>query len=172
MTDISTELANESPKSGFSGAEYNAVATAARLEGINLLSSHFKVDPDCLMSQSQWKLSYGRKVLACGYSDDDHSVMAIFQYHVTAKLGRKQALHCVADYGVFYHTPDGVTEEAALGFCHNVGTFAAYPYFRALFSQLVGEAGVRMPPLPSIASTAHIPPKTKKDAQARKAKIK
>lgn len=162
MTDISMELAKEAPKSGFAGAEYNAVASAVVLEGINLFSSHFKIDPNCLMNQGQWKLSYGRKVLSCHFSEEENSVAAIFQYHVTAKFGRKQALHCVADYGVFYHTPDGATEEAAIGFCGNVGTFAAYPYFRALFSQLVGEAGVRMPPLPSIASTAHIPPKEAK----------
>ncbi len=162
MSDISKEIAKEAPKSGFAAAENNTVATGAHLEGINLLSSLFKIDPDCLVSQSQWKLSYGRKLLSCHFSVEENSVAAIFQYYVTAKFGRKQALHCVADYGVFYHTPDGATEEAAMGFCRNVGTFAAYPYFRALFSQLVGEAGVRMPPLPSIASTAHIPPKEAK----------
>lgn len=162
MNDISTELAKEAPKGGFAGAEYNAVAKAAQLEGINLLSTQFSIDPDCLLNQGQWKLRYGRKILSCHFSEEEHSVAAIFQYHVTAKYGRKRALHCLADYGVFYHTPDGATEEAAMGFCRNVGTFAAYPYFRALFSQLVGEAGVRMPPLPSIASTAHIPPKEAK----------
>src|SRR3569623_1036986 len=113
MSDISTEIANEAPKSGLSGAEYNAVATAAELEGINLLSSHFTVDPDCLMNQSQWKLGYGRKVLACNFDAEEHSVVAILQYHVTAKFGRKRAVHCVADYGVFYRTPPGATQEAA-----------------------------------------------------------
>jgi preprotein translocase subunit SecB len=167
MTNISTEIANETPKNGFASAEYNAVATAAQLEAINLLSSQFKIDPSCLINQGQWKLSYGRKTLSCQFSQEEHSVAAIFQYHVTAKLGRKQALNCVADYGVFYHVPDDAIEEAALGFCSNVGTFAAYPYFRALFSQLVAEAGVRMPPLPSIASTAHIPPKKKMKAKAK-----
>jgi hypothetical protein len=68
-------------------------------------------------------------------------------------------LSCSADYGVFYETPDGTTTAGAVGFCRNVGTFAAYPYFRALFAQLSGEAGLSLPPLPAIASTAHIPPK-------------
>jgi hypothetical protein len=168
MSDISTELAKEAPKSGFAGAEYNAVATAARLEGINLLSAQFSIDPDCLMNQTQWKLGYGRKILSCHFSEGEHSVAAIFQYHVTAKFGRKRAMHCVADYGVFYQTPDDATEEAAMGFCRNVGTFAAYPYFRALFAQLVAEAGLRLPALPSIASTAHIPPKEVKKAVKKK----
>jgi hypothetical protein len=162
MTDISTELAKEAPKSGFSSAEYNAVATGALLEGIKLMASQFIVEPECFVHQGQWKLSYGRKVLSSHFSADDQSVMAIFQYHVTAKYGRKRVLHCVADYCVFYQTPAKATEEAAKGFCRNVGTFAAYPYFRSLFSQLSGEAGLMMPPLPSIASTAHIPPKPAK----------
>jgi hypothetical protein len=162
MTDISTEIAKEAPKSGFAGAEYNAVTTGARLEGINLLYNSFTIDPDCLVSQRQWKWSYGRKVLSCHYSEEEQTVAAIFQYHVIAKHGRKKALKCVADYGVFYHTPDDATQEAAVGFCHNVGTFAAYPYFRALFAQLVSEAGISVSPLPSIASTAHIPPKEPK----------
>lgn len=163
MTDISTEIAKQAPKGGFAAAEYNVVAAAARLEAINLLSNQFFVDPDCLSDQMQWKLSYGRKVLSCHFSEGEHNVAAIFRYHVIAKLGRKRALYCVADYGVFYQTPDGATQEAAIGFCRNVGTFAAYPYFRSLFSQLVNEAGLSLPPLPSIASTAHIPPKgTKK----------
>lgn len=166
MSDISTEIAKQAPKTGFAGAEYNAVAAAANLIGINLLSNQFTIDPDCLANQDQWKLSYGRKVLSCQFNDGEHTVAAILQYHVIAKCGRKRALHCVADYGVFYQTPDGATQEAAIGFCRNVGTFAAYPYFRALFAQLVGEAGLILPPLPSIASTAHIPPKEPKKVDA------
>jgi preprotein translocase subunit SecB len=167
MTDLSTEIANEAPKGGFAGAEYNAVATTARLEAINLLSNHFTIDPNCLIEQDQWKLSHGRKVLSCHFSDEDHSVAAILQYNVTAKFGRKRALHCTADYGVFYAIPNGATQEAASAFCRNVGTFAAYPYFRALFAQLAGEAGLMLPPLPSIASTAHIPPKKKMKAKSK-----
>ena len=165
MSDISPQLAKEAPKGGFAGADYNAVATSAELEGINLLSIEFSINPDCLLYEAQWKLSFGRKVLSCHYNEEDHSVAAIFQYHVTAKYGRKRALHCVADYGVFYQTHNGATEEAAIRFCRNVGTFAAYPYFRALVARLTNDAGVRLPPLPIIASTAHIPPKTPKKAK-------
>lgn len=165
MSDISNEIANVAPKSGFAGAEYNAVATAAQLQGINLLSNQFSVDPTCIVTQGQWKLSHGRKLLSCHFSDDGRSVVAILQYQVTAKFSRKRALFCSADYGVFYQMPDGVTQEAVTGFCRNVGMFAAYPYFRALFAQLVGEAGLRLPPLPIIASTAHIPPKVSKKVE-------
>ena len=165
MNDITKEMAATAPASGFNGAEYNAVAKAAALEGISLFASRFEVNPECLGDQEKWKLSYGRKILSCQFSEDDRSVVGIFEYFVTAKVGRKRALYCSAQYGVFYGTPRGATEAGAKGFCRNVGTFAAYPYFRALFAQLVAATGISLPPLPAIASTAHIPPKeaSKKD---------
>jgi hypothetical protein len=164
MSDITKEMANVALAGGFGGAEYNAVAKGASLEGISLFSTKFEVNPECLGDQRQWKLNYGRKILSCQFSEEDHSVVGIFEYFVTAKLGRKRALNCVAHYGVFYETPEGATDGGAKGFCRNVGTFAAYPYFRALFAQLVAEAGLNLPPLPAIASMAHIPPKeSKKD---------
>jgi hypothetical protein len=84
-------------------------------------------------------------------------VVAIFQYHVEGKRSRKKMFSFVADYGVSYTVPEDATEPAALGFCRNVGKFAAYPYFRGLAAHMFAEAGMRVPPLPSIASTAHIP---------------
>jgi hypothetical protein len=161
MTDISDELGSESK--GFSSSEYNLVARRASLESINLLNSRFDVLMESFAAQNAWKLNYGRKVLSCHYSEEDLSVAGIFQYFVTAKHGRKRALHCVADYAVFYEVPANSTEEAAKGYCHNVGTFAAYPYFRALFAQLVAGAGLSLPPLPAIASVAHIPPRKGKE---------
>lgn len=163
MTDISNEIAHVAPKDGFAAADYNMVAKSARLKQVTLLSANFTVDPDLLSDQQMWKLSYGRSILSCQFSEEDNHVVAIFRYHVTAKSGRKKALHCVADYGVYYDTQSGATAAAAIGFCKNVGIFAAYPYFRALFANFVNEAGIRLPPLPTIASTAHIPPKTKSE---------
>jgi hypothetical protein len=159
MSDISTEMVNSAPTGGFGGAEYNLVAKGAKLEAINLFCTRFDINPELLAEERNWKLNYGRKILSCQFSEEQSSVVAVFQYYVIAKFGRKRALSCSADYGVFYETPDGATTAGAVGFCRNVGTFAAYPYFRALFAQLSGEAGLSLPPLPAIASTAHIPPK-------------
>lgn len=159
MTDISKEIAATARGAGFAAAEYNAVATAAELEGIILLSCSFALDPEFLGRRKEWRLSYGRKMKSCQFSQEQNSVAGIFEYYVTAKVGRKRAFHCVADYAVFYATPDGATEEAAQGYCNNVGRFAAYPYFRGLAAKLAAEANVMLPPLPAIASTVHIPPK-------------
>ncbi|WP_397586698.1 hypothetical protein [Sphingobium fuliginis] len=146
---------------GFKGAEYNAVATVARLEKICLVGSRFDVNPDLFGQQSEWKLSYGRKVKSCQFAPDSDCVMGVFEYHVTARVGRARAMQCTAEYIVLYEVPGDAPEAAAQGFCKNVGAFAAYPYFRGLVAHLFAEAGLSIPPLPAIASTAHIPPKPK-----------
>ena len=161
MTDISKEIAEKAPPGGFAAAEYNAVAKAAELEGIILLNCHFEFAPEFLGRRKEWRLTHGRNMKTCDFDAEKNSVAGIFQYYVTAKVGRKRAFHCVANYAVFYETPDGATEEAARGYCNNVGRFAAYPYFRGLAAKLAAEANVMLPPLPAIASTAHIPPKKK-----------
>lgn len=159
MSDISNEIQELAPPAGFSSAEYNHVATSAELEAIVLLNSQFVFNLEHWPRRDKWKLSYGRKVKSCHFNAEESSVAAVFEYHMTAKSGRSIALRCVAEYAVFYETPEGATEEAARGFCRNVGVFAAYPYFRSLVAKLVSEANVDLPPLPAIASTAHIPPK-------------
>lgn len=159
MTEIIQHEAEVPAKPGFSAAEYNAVAMGANLEAINLLANRFEVNSECLAENSKWALSYGRKVLSCTFDKEGAYVAAILRYEVIAKLGRKRAMVCSADYGIYYSTPTDSTPEAALGFCRNVGTFAAYPYFRSLVAQLAWNAGIALPPLPAIASTAHIPKK-------------
>lgn len=162
MNDIVEQAPNIPQKTGFSGAEYNAVATQAELEAINLLDSRFEVNAECLNESENWTLSYGRKVISCTVDSDDGYVAAILRYEVTAKLGRKRAMLCRADYGIYYSIPKESKQEAAVGFCRNVGSYAAYPYFRALVAQLTWNAGINLPPLPAISSTAHIPKKAPK----------
>ncbi|QTH24048.1 hypothetical protein HRJ34_11375 [Rhizorhabdus wittichii] len=156
--EISTAVASE-PKLGFRAADYNAVATEAILLTIRLISQRFDLNMECSGNSSDWKLSYGRRVMSCTFDRDAKQVAAIIQFEVTAREGRKKALHCTADYGIMYEVPADAEEEAVKGFCKNVGRFAIYPYFRSLFAQLAWNAELMLPPLPSIASTAHIPPK-------------
>lgn len=144
---------------GFTAAEYNDVAMAAQLHEIRLLKSGFVVEPDFYSVQDETQLSFGREVLSCSFEPDEGIVAAIFKYHVFAKHGRSKPMKCEAEYVVIYGVPGSASEEAARGFCRNVGAFAAYPYFRTLVSQLTWGAGIALPPLPAIASTAHIPPK-------------
>lgn len=161
MSDISNEIAAQAPSGGFSGAEYNDVATKAVLEGIILQKSDFGMNAECLKNKKNWKLEHGRKLLNCAYDEQRRSVAGVFQFHFIAKDGRKHAAKCSAEYIVFYRTPEGATEEGAKGYFRNVGMFAAYPYFRALVSRFSAEGNLDLPVLPTIASTAHIPPKKK-----------
>lgn len=161
MGEIAKVSGRPPTQSGFKGAEYNAVATHAKLEKICLTGSRFDISPEHFSNQSDWKLSYGRKLKSCQFVPEDACVMGVFEYHVTAKVGRSRAMQCTAEYIVLYDVPGDASEAAAHGFCKNVGAFAAYPYFRGLVAHLFAEAGLNIPPLPAIASTAHIPPKQK-----------
>lgn len=147
-------------RSGFKGADYNHVATQAKLRLISLVKTSFHVNPNCLSDQENWKLSYDLGEISCRHDSDRGVVSAIFQYQVLARLGRRTAMKCAAEYVVIYAVPRDSEAEAAEGFCHNVGSFAAYPYFRSLVAHLASGANLVLPPLPSIASTAHIPKKS------------
>lgn len=161
MSEIAKTSKKPPTQTGFKGAEYNEVATRARLEKICLTGSRFDVNPEHFGHQNEWKLSYGRKLKSCQFVPEDECVMGVFEYHVIAKVGRARAMQCTAEYIVIYELPGDAPEAAAQGFCKNVGGFAAYPYFRGLVAHLFAEAGLNIPPLPAIASTAHIPPKQK-----------
>lgn len=155
-------------KKGFSADEYNQVAMGAKLRLVSLVKSNFHVNPDCLSSQDDWKLSYDHGEIACSYDSARGVVSAIFQYEVIAKHGRKTAMRAVAEYVVLYSVPNSSGSDAAEGFCHNVGRFAAYPYFRALVAQLTSGANLMLPPLPTIASTAHIPRRPSNEKKGNK----
>jgi len=144
---------------GFTGAAYNHVAMGANLRLISLASANFKVNGECLVDKKRWKLSYDWVLAACHFDRDLSTISAIFEYEVVAKLGRKTALRGSAEYVVAYDVPADSDEVAAKGFCNNVGAFAAYPYFRGLVAQMTAGANLTLPPLPTIASTAHIPKK-------------
>lgn len=162
MGDITKEIAAQAPPGGFAGADYNDVALGASLDGIMLQKCEFDVNAECLRNRKSWKLEHGRKLLTCAFNKERGSVAGVFGFHFIAKDGRKHAAKCYAEYVVFYRIPEEAKEEAAKGFCRNVGMFAAYPYFRALVSRFSSEANLNLPMLPAIASTAHIPPKPKK----------
>ncbi len=159
MSDISKEIKELAPNSGFTADEYNFVARGGNLEAVVLTSSQFNFSLEALSKRKEWKLKHGRTIKVSQYSAESNSVAVVIEYHVAAKLGRKTALRCIAEYAVFYETPEEACEAAAIGFARNVGIFAAYPYFRGLVARLMAEANVSLPPLPTIASTAHIPPK-------------
>jgi hypothetical protein len=154
-----TLVAADAP-SGFSGAEYNYVATNTQLLGVQLLNLAMSSNA-ADFSRANLKLKADRKLLSCRYSEDDSVGAAIFRYEVAAKSGRVKAFSCTAEYGVLYQLPSDAAREAAMAFCRKIGMFAAYPYFRAVAAQMAWNAGIDLPPMPTIAAMPVVPKETK-----------
>jgi hypothetical protein len=153
MTDITAEQLDSASETGFRGADYNSVASIARLEDVRLL--HLASDIKPTDSSEPLSLSYGRELLSCDHDEETSSAAAIFRFFVKARAGRKVVVKIEADYAVIYDVGESAHANAARAFVNNVGLFAAYPYFRALAAQISWNAGMRLPPLPTIASTAY-----------------
>ena len=156
MTDVSSEQVQPTNANEFSAAEYNKVAKVAELATIDLLKvrSNFALGSRL---DEQVKLSFGRKVLSCGYDVDQSAAHAVFQYFVKGKRGGKSVFTISGDYAVLYFCEGDLETNAATAFAHNVGVFAAYPYFRALAAHLAWSANLELPPLPMIATQAYKP---------------
>lgn len=150
MTDITQEQL-DGGEGGFRGADYNKVATNAELGDVRLLRLRADVPP----SAEALTLTYGRDLLSCDHDAESRAAAAIFRFHVKGKAGRKKSLSIEADYAVIYEVGADAHPNAARAFVTNIGLFAAYPYFRGLVAQVVWNAGVDLPPLPTIASTAY-----------------
>lgn len=155
----------ESPDSdsGFSSFEYNNVALHSTLLAIQLLRLEMDGNPEHYTRGKRLKLKFNRETLSCRYDDESKASAAIFRYNLAARVGRSKAFGCSAEYAVIYQVPDDATEAAASAFCRKVGQFAAYPYFRAVAAQMAWNAGLELPPLPSIAAMPVVPKRAAKE---------
>lgn len=161
---LPSEVRAAAEREGFSGAEYNAVAMGARLSTIKLLNLQLETSPEACGNEDGAELAFDRRVLSCRHDHETDSTAAIFQFGVTVRVEDEVSFRCVADYAVLYEMPEAVRPEAATSFCKHVGSFAAYPYFRAIAAQMAWNAGVELPPLPSIAAMPIVPKPTVSDA--------
>ena len=70
---------------------------------------------------------------------------------------RKKIISVKCRYLVVYEV-DGAPDDLIIqAFSRRVARFAAYPYFRAHFAELVSQAGVYIPPLPIIKERKILP---------------
>ena len=169
---LPAEVQAAAERGGFSGAEYNAVAMNAQLDTIKLVNLVLETNPELQQSEGARELAFERKLLSCRFDEPNHVAAAIFQFCVGARREGKDEFRCVGDYAVLYNVPEGSTPEAATAFCKHVGSFAAYPYFRAVAAQMAWNAGVNLPPLPSIAAMPVVPKPPKKPAQSKASAMK
>ena len=171
IDNLPTEVQAAAARGGFSSVEYNAIAMAANLESIKLVNLVLETNPEVQQRDEVRELSFGRSILSCRFDKDSGAAAAIFQYCVSVLCGDKEEFKCVGEYAVVYKMPEGAKPEAATAFCKLVGSFAAYPYFRGVAAQMAWNAGVELPPLPSIAAMP-IVPKPPAEKPAKKAAAK
>ncbi len=149
---------------GFSSEEYNDVATSATLATIQLLEASMQGSPALYSREGEMRLSYGRELRSCRFDQESGSAVAIFGFGVKAENGDDEAFSLEAEYAVIYTMQADAPEEAVKAFCKNVGVFAAYPYFRSLAAQTAWNAGLDLPPLPSISAMPVVPKKPSAEA--------
>lgn len=146
------EVKAAAQRKGFSSEQYNNAAFGAELSSIQLSNLALEAHADVLLDTTEQLLAFDRTVLSCKYDEESNSAATIFQYSVTASVDGSIAFRCVADYAVVYQVQGDVNMEAATSFCKHVGSFAAYPYFRAIVAQMAWNSGIEIPPLPTIAA--------------------
>jgi hypothetical protein len=168
--NLPTEVRAAAEREGFSSAEYNAVAMNSSLDTIKLVNLVLETNPEVQQRDDERELSFGRKVLSCRFDKDSGAAAAIFQFCVSVLRGGDEEFKCIGDYAVLYDMPQDAKAEAATAFCKHVGSFAAYPYFRAVAAQMAWNAGVDLPPIPSIAAMPVVPkPPQEKSAKPKTA---
>lgn len=157
VAKLPSEIEAAAERDGFSGAEYNSVAMNAKLDTIKLVNFVLEVNAEVQKREGERELAFGRKLMSCRFDENSWAAAAIFQFSVTVRRDGEEEFNCVGDYAVLYNVPEGSAGQAATAFCKHIGSFAAYPYFRAVVAQMAWNAGTDLPPLPSIAAMPVLP---------------
>lgn len=131
---------------------YNHVVDTASLVTIQLRKHDFDVKADFYSPSTKRKLGFERECGGALYDQESQVVAGTYRFVVSAKASRRVILKSVAEYLVMYEFSQPVDKDAAEAFCKRVGLYAAYPYYRALISQLSAAANLDLPTLPMIAT--------------------
>lgn len=144
-----------SPTRRSSAEEYSDAVGAAEMVSIRLIKSDFVVEPEGLgHDKSAWKRAYDCQVKNVSFDRTRRLLTGIVSADATCKLGRKRLISLKSSYLLVYSVEGEPTEAAAEIFVKRVGAFAAYPYFRAHFSDACSQAGITLPPLPILKAPA------------------
>jgi len=138
-------------------AAYNALVSSARLRDLRLVKSEFNLDPEGLEPDPTWKQVHSCELQQSHYDAENSLLVAWISAEANCLKKRKKILSVKCRYLVVYEvegTPDDLIIQA---FSKRVARFAAYPYFRAHFAELVSQAGVSIPPLPIIKERKVLP---------------
>jgi hypothetical protein len=131
-------------------AVYNAFVATAQLREIRLIKSEFTLRPGGLEEQESWRYIHSCEINASDFDAESGLLMAFVSAEAYCLEKRKRVVSTKCRYLIIY-TVDGEPEQAVVdAFSRRVARFAAYPYFRAHFAELMSQAGVAAPPLPII----------------------
>lgn len=134
-------------------AAYNSVVGRTVLRSIRLTDIKFDMKPDALsVDQANWRNSIREEAIEAFLDPENGRLYGIFVFEFVARYRRKRLLSATAHYLVSYRVEGPCDPEVGALFAERVGRVAAYPYFRALVSSLVSQAGLQMPPLPIISA--------------------
>lgn len=144
--------------------KYNQVIENVQLLSVQLIESEFKVRREFLSmgTKGRKKLEYNVTPGEIFFDAESGNGAIKFSCEAFAKAGRVKAVSCKAVYAVVYENLHGCDEEAASAFLKRIGRYTCYPYFRALFGILNGEAQTHMPPLPVLKEPIGRPTKAAK----------
>lgn len=143
--------------------QQSAVIESARLMEVSLTNSQFAVDPD-FRSEQEASDKFIDEVVLNTHFDADHQLLLghvqcrVWMNRASDKTTEErpsieealaQSLFSVeAEYFVVFQLSGQHTEDSIKAFFERTGSFAAWPYFRALVSSFAAAAGVSVPVLP------------------------
>jgi hypothetical protein len=137
----------------FDSDVYHKVSCSAALQELRLVSSKFMMKPELFLSEDDTDSS---KSLFRGNSEsvtidsDGGQVAGRYIWEAELKFGRSTGLKLRAEYFLVYSGVAGLDAGHTSMYFDRVGRFSTYPYFRSHFSNHVTEAGLMLPPLPSL----------------------
>ena len=137
----------------FDSEIYHEVSCSAELQELRLVSSKFKMKPELFLYEDDGKppknLFHGHAV-GVTIDEDEGLIAGNYIWEAELKFGRSTGLKLQAEYLLIYSGVGGLDANHTSMYFSRVGRFSTYPYFRSHFSNHVTEAGLMLPPLPSL----------------------
>jgi len=139
---------------------YAQAVDSAHMRNIRLLKSDFLIEPESISGDRKaWKNGVGCRMSSSSYNQERKVLTALITANAYSKVGRKKIVSLKCEYAVAYDIQGAPDEAAVHRFAERVGTFAAYPYFRAHFATITAQAGISMPPLPVLKEGPRVIPR-------------
>lgn len=132
---------------------YKEVSCSASLQEIRLIASKFSVKSELFLTDDD--VGTPKSLFTGGTSDvliDDEEGLIAGKYNWEAeiKFGRKTGLKLQTTHMLIYSGVAGLDPNHINHYFNKIGRFSTYPYFRSIFSTHVSDAGLMLPPLPSL----------------------